>query len=742
MKNYANRKILLAFVTAFAMFAACATNADAPQPDNYTEEPQASIHVPEINEEESPEAEPTAPVFVECGLLPCVCPPRGTGETVAAVVFEGVFAALPGGDWYEGNAIAPLDYSWGGPTEWTEHAAFMTMDLHLLEKHEARLIIEHDGTLSGILPRDGGTHGWGGVVVSRDISGESTRGKAVFKGEDILGAHWARTEVGNPIMYMNVQGETFTITRISVEYADFEINPDSVVTGIQIASAGKTEYALGEPLDLSATTLDITLASGKTAYGVPVTEDMLVGFSTAAANRSRTVTVVYPRTDAAMAFTDSFVISVGGVFTPLTPNRPFPQADVNASLAVNLLKPTGVSQAQMNQSIIEKFISMLDDFLIDPDPETVNDPFAFRMVLDHDASGLTDAPPGGTQTTCSESMGYGMLALALMAGADAEAGIDVKGYFDGMFRAVRHWTATVNGGRYHIAWEIVNDSKWKTDHGNTSWRAPASRYGGSSASTATDGSLDTAYALVLASRQWEESNDGVNYLDYAKEMIGEIWRLEVRHDENAGYWLNRGSWDTRGMSTRPSDHMMHHLKVFAALDPDNNWQGLIDDTYAGQLSIIRRQDPPNGLLPDFVVIGADGNWEAPTGRLLESANDGDYHWNACRVPWRLGVDAMFSGETPVSGLAVKRLNELQEEWANGNFNNIRGRKLDGTRNAPSGSAFSGPALVPAAIFGPQAWFDAGWAYATELPWQGNKYGDYILLLTMIAASGNEWNPAL
>jgi hypothetical protein len=186
--------------------------------------------------------------------------------------------------------------------------------------------------------------------------------------------------------------------------------------------------------------------------------------------------------------------------------------------------------------------------------------------------------------------------------------------------------------------------------------------------------------------------------------------------------------------------MMHHLKVFAALDPENNWQGLIDDTYTGLLNIMNKQDPPNGLLPDFVVISEDGVWSAPTGRILESANDGDYHWNACRVPWRLGVDTLFSGTTPVSELAVKRLNEMQAEWANGDFRRIRGRKLDGTQNSPSGSAFSAPALIPAAIYGPQDWFDAGWTYVTELAWQGNKYGDYIVLLTMIAASGNEWSP--
>jgi hypothetical protein len=54
-------------------------------------------------------------------------------------------------------------------------------------------------------------------------------------------------------------------------------------------------------------------------------------------------------------------------------------------------------------------------------------------------------------------------------------------------------------------------------------------------------------------------------------------------------------------------------------------------------------------------------------------------------------------------------------------------------------------MVPAAIYGPQSWFNAGWNAATNpahiLPnAMFNYYGDYINILTMIAASGNEWTP--
>jgi len=197
--------------------------------------------------------------------------------------------------------------------------------------------------------------------------------------------------------------------------------------------------------------------------------------------------------------------------------------------------------------------------------------------------------------------------------------------------------------------------------------------------------------------------------------------------------------------------MIHHFKVFAEVDPGNNWQGLIDATYKGQLEVVNQQAVPNGLLPDFIRVNrTTGVWWTQPGRLLETPEDGDYHWNACRVPWRQAMDVMFSKDTPISDPIVKLLNANQFVWAEGDFTKIHGRKMDGTANTLAngfsydvgGSAFSGPALVPAAIYGPQAWFDNGWDWARNYQWRGDKYGDYLTVLAMLAASGNEWSPVV
>jgi len=584
----------------------------------------------------------------------------------------------------------------------------------------------------------------------------------------------------------NAADGRFNWRNIFVTYPAIETPASENITGVELTGRGKHVYNVGEPLDLTGMTITVTYADDSTRE-VPVTANMVVNFSTAVTRASRTITIVYPNVAyMGRPWPVDTTITVNGL-APVTANRAFPQADVNR-LAVDLLRPTGVSQEQMNANVIEKFRQMIDseNFMIDPDPATVNDPMAFRMVLEHFTSGVA----GDRRITVSESMGYGMYILALMAGADEYVGIDVKAYFDGMLRSIMHFPTTQGGNPptgYHrlMAWELISDSRWKTVPG-ANWRHTAG-----SASTATDGSMDMAYALLLASEQWEYSNCGMRYIDHARILISEIWRTEVN---KTTFQLTRGNWDRNNFSnTRPSDHMMAHLHAFAEVDQAvwrvgytgagqatgtfgnvnatvvarhpqfdqtvPRWQLVIDTKYRIAQDIISNESAETGLLPDFGLLqndagsntAADARWRPVPGRALESIFDGHYHWNACRVPWRQGLDVILFGQSPVSDMTVRFLNERQFEWAGGNFDNIVGRDMSGRPNlaedrilgvTTAGSAFSSSAIVPAFIYGPQEWVNDGWRYVTELPWEGNAYGDYITMLAMIAASGNEWSPIL
>jgi endo-1,4-beta-D-glucanase Y len=458
-----------------------------------------------------------------------------------------------------------------------------------------------------------------------------------------------------------------------------------------------------------------------------------------------------------------------GASTSSAPKRAFPQAASN-NLAVERVMPTDRTQAQMNNDVVLQFNKIIQDFIVDPNPDSANNPDTFRMVLQHTkgTGGANDA------VTTSESMGYGMYMLALLAGAEdvivdgttrlrdnlksnLPAGlrtalgtkeIDIQFYFDAMFRSLMQWpsfsirpdgTASWghsldNGNRrtYLMVWQILQKDE-------EPFRSP---FPGSS-SSATDGDLDMAYALLLASEQW--GNGGkYDYLTWAKGMIDDIWLVNVdktSHHLTLGNWAYGGAKD---IGTRPSDFMLHQLKVFDNFS-DHNWQRVIDTCYDVIRQLTALQSTPNGLLPDFALLDrATGKWSPPEGRWHESANDGNFHTNACRTPWRMGIDTMFSGIASVeaqSNRAAKLVNDYMRNASEGEYGLIRGAQLDGTRRMIAGNCFSSPFLVLASIYGDAAWMTNGWEYARTLTRHGNFYGDYINVLCMIAASGNEWSPA-
>jgi hypothetical protein len=444
------------------------------------------------------------------------------------------------------------------------------------------------------------------------------------------------------------------------------------------------------------------------------------------------------------------------------PNRPFPQAG-NTKFAVERTLPSSRTQSQMNNDVVLQFNKILQDFIVDPDPATAGNPDTFRMLLKH--TGGTGS--AASSVTTSESMGYGMYMLALMAGAEnvsvgsnrlrdnlksnlpqglrdalGSREIDIKFYYDAMFRSLQQWPSFSITPRGQVSWDHSLDNQnrrtflmaWQIlqPSPGAPFESPATR----DATSATDGDLDMAYSLLLAYDQWGSEE----YLEWAKGMINDLWLVCV--DSNSHH-LRVGNWATSltfRVGTRPSDFLLHQLKVFDQFS-DHNWQLVINTCHEVIEQITSRQNPRNGLLPDFAILDREtGIWSPPTRRWLEGVNDGNYHFNACRTPWRMGIDVMFSGNTPTRDIN-KTLNDFMRKGAGGNFSEIRSASLDGTLRGMSGAAFSSPFLVTAAVHGDVAWMSNGWDYARNLPRRGDFYGDYINVLCMIAASGNEWSPS-
>jgi endo-1,4-beta-D-glucanase Y len=329
--------------------------------------------------------------------------------------------------------------------------------------------------------------------------------------------------------------------------------------------------------------------------------------------------------------------------------------------------------------------------------------------------------PATAAYTVSEAHGYAMLIVAIMAGHDPDA----RALFDGLHAYFLDHPSSVSPDL--MAW--AQDDACQDVMG---------------ADSATDGDLDIAYALLLASVQW--GNGGaVDYQAEAVRVIGAILTSDI-HPQNTillGDWAHAvgGAYYT---ATRTSDFLVSHFKAFRAATSVPRWDAVVDKTYSIVAHLQNQHAATTGLLPDFVE-DAPGTAPRPADPgFLEGVHDGHYGWNACRTPWRLATDFLLSGE-PRARDAVRRLNAFfRAETGDDPTGLVDGYQLDGT---PFGSypapAFLAPAAV-AAMVEPasgtnQAWLDALWG---ELAAGGIEeyYGDTLRLLAMIVLSNNWWTP--
>lgn len=328
-------------------------------------------------------------------------------------------------------------------------------------------------------------------------------------------------------------------------------------------------------------------------------------------------------------------------------------------------------------------------------------------------------------TLCvSEGHGYGMLITALMAGYDPDA----RQYFDGLFQWFHTHKSAINGNLM-------------------AWRQYKGCYTPSGTSSATDGDLDIAHALLLAHEQWGSAGT-VDYLTEALQMISAIKQSEVnpaRTSVELGDWVSPSN-STYYYGTRTSDFMTDHFRAFRAFSGDSTWSTVIDTCYSFVETMQANYSPATGLLPNFIYHLDSSPAPAPPN-FLESTSDGFYAYNACRDPLRLGVDYLLHGDQRAK-TAVQKINDWMKTHTGGDPSLIHsGYKLDGTDitgNNYSDAAFTAP-LMAGAMVDPsnQAWLNSLWSFNESYTFSSQGYYQNTLkMLSMIAVSGNWWAPEI
>lgn len=196
--------------------------------------------------------------------------------------------------------------------------------------------------------------------------------------------------------------------------------------------------------------------------------------------------------------------------------------------------------------------------------------------------------------------------------------------------------------------------------------------------------------------------------------------------------------------TRSSDFMPASFKAFAAATNDKRWQKVIDNTYLLFFAMQDRYSIDAGLLPDFIV-NIKTNARPAQPHYLESAYDGYYNYNACRVPWRIATDYLLTGDKRSKVIAAK-INRWVRQTTGGNPDNISaGYTLAG--NDLKGRYFEALSFIaPFAVSAMvdknnQQWLNRVWDYTLHFKLKDFDYYDNsIKMLDMIILSGNYWQP--
>jgi len=373
------------------------------------------------------------------------------------------------------------------------------------------------------------------------------------------------------------------------------------------------------------------------------------------------------------------------------PLRPFPQA---GACHGHSLRPGGWTQQQLNDAVKDYYFYWKKTYL----KPSVKVPGDWKVDFD------------GSGRTVSEAIGYGMLITVMMAGADADA----KGCFDGLDRFRKRYPSCIDHAL--MCWQIPPDEKKTKDD------------------CATDGDLDMALALLMAGEQWGDSS----YLKEAKVLLDAISSSLVRPDAS----LRLGDWDTEDTEqkkTRPSDFMPTHFRVFRSATGNPLWERVEERCYQILDQLQCHASVKTGLVPDFAVE-KEGAWVPVKGRVLEGKHDGDFSYNACRVPWRIGWAAENLGDERAIGFLDRMMDWVTtHEKEPKDFKpgySLEGGAIGGKKY--ESACFISPTGVAAMTTGRQLWLDQTFSFAIKS--RDGYFEDTVNLLCLLVMTGNAWLP--
>lgn len=271
-------------------------------------------------------------------------------------------------------------------------------------------------------------------------------------------------------------------------------------------------------------------------------------------------------------------------------------------------------------------------------------------------------------TALSEGQGYGMF-IAVEA---AKKGVNTKKEFDRLYRYyMDHRTAKTQ----LMSWQ----QKVKTD-GTVK----------DAENSATDGDLYIAYALIKAAALW--SDKAAEYKKQARLLLKDILAYNYNAETKS---LTVGNWAVKGTDyydlVRTSDILPEQFDTFYDFSHDSTWKSIKSSMLASLEKMSNQHN--TGLVPDFMWVRESGEIKAAKANLVASAYDGDYYYNACRMPYNLARSHNKKGRK----ILKKMMNFFMDEKVIYGGYQLNGKRLVNHKSA----SFEAPVFYAAKTLGHQ-----------------------------------------
>jgi len=306
--------------------------------------------------------------------------------------------------------------------------------------------------------------------------------------------------------------------------------------------------------------------------------------------------------------------------------------------------------------------------------------------------GLRVRRPTNSNDTVSEGIGYGMLAAVYVGDRPT---------FDGLWKYAQA-EADSYSGKVLMNWHIdASGSPIPTN--------------GKEPGSATDADEDMAWALLMANKQWGAQS----YLDDAADVINAIYNYAIGAD---GLLKPGDNWGNGDIHTFPDYFSPAYFRVFATVTNNNAWvKGILDRNY----EVLMKVADANGLVPDQT-----------TGDYMTVPNMNTYSYDACRTPWRIGMDYCFNEEPK----ALAYLTKIGAFFGGKGAANIVDGYAVGSGN-PTGNTKNMAFIGPAGIAGMptslnlQTLLDGAFMFGVSTT-SNDYYKDSLRVITMLFMSGN------